>query len=291
VFALVAAMIAAVSWAARLDVAGLDRSLTVTFVDVGAGDAILIDLPRGGRMLVDAGPRPGSGSRGTEVVEAAERFGYGRLALLALTHGHSDHAAGVASVMAHVGAERYWAPLSDVAGSRGGPPDRIARGLGAEVATAPAICGAHDFGGVRLEVLHPCGQEARLHGENDRSLVIRLVFGDVAFLLPGDVEEAAEALLLRDPGRLRATVLKLPHHGSATSASEGFLDAARPSIAVASCGASPRRPLPHPALVERLAARGTLVMSTAELGALRFRTDGHGVRVWSARVGEVEVSR
>lgn len=289
--ALAAAVIAAASWAVRLDVAGLDRSLTLTFVDVGAGDAVLIDLPQGGRALVDAGPRPGSGSRATDVVEAAERLGYGRLELLALTHGHADHATGVTAVLAHIGAARYWAPLADAAGIRGGPPDATVRSLGARVATAPAICGAHDLGGVRLEVLHPCGPEARRLGENDRSLVIRLVYGALSFLLPGDVEAAGEAALLRDAARLRATVLKLPHHGSATSASEPFLDAVRPEIAVASCSNSRRRPLPHPALVDRLAARGALVLSTAELGAIRLRTDGRGLRLWSARVGAIELSR
>jgi competence protein ComEC len=289
--ALVAAVVAAVSWAVRLDVAGLDRRLTVTFIDVGAGDAVLIELPRGGRVLVDAGPRAGTGSRATDVVEAAERLGFGRLEVLALTHGHADHAAGVTAALAHIGATRYWAPLAGADGIRGGPPDPVARRLGARVASAPTICAAHGLGGARLEVLHPCGPAARRLGENDRSLVIRLVYGAVSFLLPGDVEEAGEAALLRDAALLRATVLKLPHHGSATSASEPFLDAVRPEVAVASCSSSRRRPLPHPALVERLAARGTLVMSTAELGALRFRTDGRRLRAWSARVGEVELER
>jgi competence protein ComEC len=289
VWALALAVAAAASWAVRIDVANLDRSLTVTFVDVGAGDAVLIDLPEGKRMLVDAGPRSGDGSRATDVVEAAQRLGYGRLEALVLTHGHTDHAAGVPAALAHVGAVRYWAPLAGPGDVGDAPFAGLARRLGARVETVPSLCRAWDMGGIRVEVLHPCEPEARRFEENDRSLVARLVFGRVAFLLTGDVEGAGEELLLRDPGRLRATVLKLPHHGSSTSASEALLDAVRPAVAVASCGRSTRRPLPHPALVDRLAARGALVLSTGELGAIRFRTDGRAVRAWSARVGELDL--
>ena len=290
--AVVMAVVAATSWVVRVNLRHLDDTMQVTFLDVGQGDSTLIELPDNRRLLIDSGPREGAAGRTIDVVASVQRGGFGALELFALTHGHVDHVSGAEAVLKDVGAERCWVPMDGLEA----PTERTVSGAqlavlasrhGAVVERPPSICGVHRLGRARLEVLHPCVPEARELSENDRSLVVRLVYGRVAFLLPGDVEQAGETMLLRRRRRLRATVLKLPHHGSNTSSSEALLEAVRPDVAVASCGASRRRVLPHPAVIGRLGRMGTLVLSTAELGAIRVTTDGRSIRVTSAREGLV----
>lgn len=295
-WAVVLMIAAATSWAVRLNLSQGRGTLHVTFLDVGAGDATLVELPEGGRMLIDAGPREGDLGRSIDVVTALQRRGFGQVDLFALTHGHSDHASGARSVLTDVGAERYWSPMVGDDGGAEASETRatverlqaLARRRGVHVEEMPSMCGVHRIGGLRLEVLHPCRRDARSFGENDRSLVIRLVYRQVAVLLPGDIEAPAEAMILRRRHLLRATVLKLPHHGSDSSSSDELLDAVDPTIAVASCGRSRRHLLPHPDVASRLRRRGTLVLSTSELGAIRVSTEGRRLRISSARVGDLD---
>ena len=275
-------------WTVRLELPRIRGSLEITFLDVGAGDATLVRLPDGSRWLVDSGPRRGTPTWTPPVVAAVQRSGFGRLDLLALTHGHLDHAAGVPALLERIGSKRFWFPatsgnreselLLTLAGERGIP---VNQGLD---------CGSTRLPGeVLLEVLHPCGDEDAQMSENDRSLVIRLTYGQVSVLLPGDIERVAESALVRRSRDLQATVLKLPHHGSSSSSSDELLDAVRPKVAIGSCARSRRRPLPDAAVTARLRERGILVLSTAELGAIRLSTNGRRIRFDSARTGSLDL--
>jgi competence protein ComEC len=287
VFGAILLVVAAGAWVIRLEAPRVRGVMQVTFADVGAGNAALVRLPDGRRWLLDTGPRAGSPGWVPDVVSVVQRSGFGRLDVLALTHGHDDHTSGAAAVLDRVGAAQVWAPL---AGRGERPLPVVARfRTSGGVVVAPR-CGAWELsGGVRLEVVHPCGRGDGLLSENDRSLVVRLSLGSVSLLLPGDIErETEERLVSRVPG-LRATVLELPHHGSDTSSSEALLDAVRPVVAVASCARSRSRPLPSPEVAERLRRHGVRLLSTAELGALRLTTDGERLEIESARVGRVEI--
>jgi len=284
--AALAMVLAAGSFTARVARPRLSGRLQVTFLDVGAGDSTLVELPSGGRILVDTGPAAGSVGRPPLVVEELERTGVGRLRVLALTHGHADHASGATVLSMRPGAIDYWQPFAAA-----GPLPALAERRHASVVDARTLCGTRSLGPVRLDVLHPCTPGAEALGENDRSLVLRFTLGKVAILLPGDVErEGEEALLRAPPATLRADVLKLPHHGSRTSSSAPLLDAVAPTLAVASCARSRRRPLPHPEVDSRLRERGITVLSTAEVGAVRVSTDGEDLRVETVRGGRVSTT-
>jgi competence protein ComEC len=142
--------------------------------------------------------------------------------------------------------------------------------------------------GVQLDLLHPSATyqpQTKRHGsrhaadENNRSLVLKLTYGAVSFLFTGDIEQEAESALLRTNVNLRATVLKVPHHGSQTSSSDAFLQAVDPSIAVFSVRRDSRFGHPHPSVVARYKALGVRLFRTDEHGAIHLRTDGQAVWV------------
>ena len=251
--------------------------LTVTVLDVGQGDAILIRTPNGQDILVDGGP-------GRAVVRGLgdELPWYDRsIELVLLTHPQADHATGLIDVLA-----RY-----DVRRVLGGPGVQSStvfrtwrdavRAEGRAIETAKQGV-ALDLGeGVRLEVLGPDAAGAADPKINNTGAVVRVTWHDVSFLLTADIEAKAERALLRDGVELHATVLKVGHHGSKTSSTREFLDAVQPSISVVSSGKD--NPFGHPAaeVVARLDDYGP-VYNTADVGPVRFETDGHR---WSVSTG------
>jgi len=139
---------------------------------------------------------------------------------------------------------------------------------------------------VVVEILHP--DDPHRLGPNDASLVLRLRFGATAVLFTGDVEAKAERAMLDAGVRARSDVLKVPHHGSATSSTADFLAAVAPRIAVVSSGADNRFGFPARAVVERLAAVRAGRWNTAEHGALRVVSDGRDVSVVPTRASAAE---
>jgi len=133
---------------------------------------------------------------------------------------------------------------------------------------------------LQIKVLHP--QNELLSGTrsdvNNNSIVLRLVYGRISFLLPGDVEEAAEAVLLSHPDDLGSTVLKVPHHGSDTSLNLRFLEAVHPQLAIIQVGADNKFGQPAPATLARLAEYGIKVLRTDQNGPVEVISDGE--RYW-----------
>jgi competence protein ComEC len=249
------------------------RRLEVTVLDVGQGEAILIETPSGREVLVDGGP-------GDAVLRGlGGELGWRdrSIDLVLLTHPQADHATGLLGVF-----DRYDVRSFASAGAEGGSMAEAAlhhatdrEGIDAGVVAAGD---AFDLGdGVRLEVLWPQRGEA-IDG-NDGSLVLRLSWGDVRFLLTGDIEAAAEERLIASGADLRATVLKVAHHGSRTSSAVAFIDLVDPQVSVISAGAE--NPFGHPApdVVERLAATSAVYVTAAD-GAVHFETDGE--RLWTS---------
>ena len=118
-------------------------------------------------------------------------------------------------------------------------------------------------------------------GENNLSLVLRLVYGRVSFLFTGDIEHDTEAFLVQTGRDVGASVLKVPHHGSRTSSSAAFLQAVSPRLAVFSVQRQSHFGHPHRVVLERYRALGAHVLRTDEHGAITVRTDGQSIRVAS----------
>jgi competence protein ComEC len=255
----------------------------VVFFDVGQGDATLV-WPAGARpFLVDAGGVPGGGfDVGRRVtVPAAWAFGVRRLGPLVLTHGDPDHIGGAPAVLRALRPDAVWegVPVSPHV-----PLTRLRDA--ADRAAIPWVevrsGDVRHVGGAEIRVLNPPEPDwERQKVRNDDSIVIELRVGDVAFLLPGDITRTVEPLVAALIRPVPIVIVKAPHHGSAGSSSQVFIDPARPSAVVFSAGR--RNPFGHPApvVVDRYRAAGAKVFSTADDGAVVVDTDGHQVVVWT----------
>lgn len=271
--------------------AGAGDLLTVTFLDVGQGDAILIQAPGGETMLVDAGaalpPNPEKGWAGWDagtsvVVPHLRRHGVHRLDGLVITHADQDHAGGAAAVLRSL-------PVAMLLHSGLDHPEqhyqealRLAQEAGVPMLVPRA---GHRFtlgDEVAVEVINPPAEQrsaAAGSADNNGCVALRLVYREVSFLLTCDLEEAAEARLVAEEAVLRADVLKVAHHGAQGSTSEPFLEAVSPTWAVISVGAGNAYRHPHAATLERLWAQDVRLFRTDRHGVVTFRTDGY--RIWA----------
>lgn len=278
--AAVAAWILLQPWA--LFAARGDGRLTVTFLDVGQGDATLVRFPRGAAWLVDAGGLPGASAFdiGDRVVAPVLRhLGVRRLDVAALSHAHPDHVGGLPSILSEFTPRDIWDGVPV-------PPLAARQALLAMAPRARArwtTVQRHDrlvLDEVEVVVRHPPRPDwERQDVRNDDSIVLELRWKDVSIVLPGDIGRDVEAEIgeLFEPVPIR--VLKVPHHGSLTSSSAAFLRALAPRVAIVSAGRGNTYGHPAPLVVERYRDVGADIFRTDRDGAITVETDGRTLNV------------
>lgn len=269
--------------------------LSITFLDVGQGDAMLISFPNGKLMLLDSGGRIPTDLALTEGEEVfvEDRISIGeagvspylwqrgikRLDFIAASHGHSDHTQGFADIGKSfaIGAaltgvipneDQQFETFRQAANYAGAPLQSIARG------------DSLDIDGVRVEVLTPFREALNAsQSANNQSLVLRLRFGQRVFLLTGDVEKEIEARLAAENEDLKTDVLKVAHHGSRSSSTANFLARAKPAIAVISVAHPSPFDHPHAETMEGLKTMGAQILQTSRCGAITISTNGQDLQV------------
>jgi competence protein ComEC len=249
--------------------------LTVSFLDVGQGDAVALRSPAGRWLLVDGGPRGPQGDAGRRVVVPFLRsHGATQLAAIIATHAHLDHFGGLPAVLEAFDPAFVLEPGQAV-------PDAGYLGfLGAVESDGaewrPARQGDRlELDGVTIDVLSP--DSAWVAGQtdlNESSVVLLVTYGETRLLLAGDAGVPTEAHLAGRVGHV--AVLKVGHHGSRGATSDRWLDELDPQDAVISVGAKNRYGHPAPETLVRLREHGVTVLRTDERGTITLTISSHG---------------
>ena len=297
--ALVFPLLLAIVVSHPLSAPSADGKLHVDFLDVGQGDSALVTFPDGETMLIDGGGRgrfrtenkdddeevpkpfePDAQRIGEAVVSAfLWEKGYEKIDYILATHADADHIQGLSDIAKNFAVRQAFfgrTPMSDpeffeladILAQKNVPSVVLARG------------DTFEIGGVRIKTLSP--QPAASSNEpsdNDHSVVLRLEFGSRKILMTGDIERKAENDLLSAPAFLMADVIKVPHHGSKTSSTQGFVDAVKSEFAVISVGRHSIFGHPNPAVVQRWKDRGSTVLTTGTSGTVTVVTDGKALEV------------
>jgi len=266
-------IIAILVWAVVLTMP--DDNLHVSFLDVGQGDAILIQTPNHQNILIDGGPDPQKIN-----LELSKKLPFWdrTIDLMISTQPQADHVTGLVEVLQRYKVQQVLEP--------GVPYHSLIyeewlklveeKQIEHNIATAKQET---DLGhGIRLEVLNPPPkpfQETSCDVDNN-GVVIKLIWGKISFLFTADIRLEAEFELIEQRANLRSTVLKVAHHGSKTSTSSQFLAIVDPEVAIISVGSNNTFDHPSPEVVQRLEERlgKNKIYLTSENGTIEFITDG-----------------
>ncbi len=257
------------------------HEMRVHFFDVGQGDSILIESPNGKTMLVDGGVK----GAGQQVVSHINELGIDKLDIVVATHPDADHIGGLIPVLNSIPIEQFYdsgkvhtsqtfeemLSLIDTKNIPYNVPktgDSIAFDDELEIKVLNANEDASD--------------------NNDASIVLKVTYGNISFLLTGDAGVALEKEMMQQ--NVKATILKAGHHGSNTSSSQSFIQAVQPEVTILSYGKDNKYGHPHAEVVERLQAIGSKIYATAEAGTVTVSTDGVSYNVsakeWSGAIAE-----
>ena len=248
------------------------KGLTVSFLDVGQGDAILIEGPTGIQMLVDGGKDRSVLRELARVIGPLDRS----IDMVVETHPDADHIGGLPGVFALYNVSYFLTPdrMNDTSFSEG-LAAAVASETGQKEIVARQGMRIHLGDGAYADVLFPEGDVAKLRDTNDASVIMRVVYGETEFLLTGDAPAWVEDRIVSAYGTaLESDVLKAGHHGSRTSTGDNFLTAVDPAVVVVSAGTDNSYGHPHPDVLERVTVSGASVFSTAEEGTITFVSDG-----------------
>ena len=281
----------ALALAAILLLAGCDRlagsptvtpppgpTLTVAFLDIGQGDAILIRSPNGKIMLIDGGNSQRDGQE--VIIPKLREWGAAQIDVMVATHPDADHIGGLPTVLENFpvasvaltgqlhSTRVYERFLEDI---RNLNVKAIRVRTGTQIPFDPAV---------NLEVLGPDAQFVAEEGEtNNASIVIRMLYGQVSFMFTGDAELEEEAAILASGADVRSTVLKVGHHGSRGSTGEAFLAAVAPQIGAITAGQGNQYGHPHSETLDRLKRAGLQIFRTDQSGTITVETDGASIHV------------
>jgi len=254
--------------------------LEITAIDVGQGDSLLIVSPEGRTMLIDAGgsigPVHSEFEFGEDVVGPyLWSRGLERLDVAVLTHAHGDHIGGLARTLKNFHPAELWVGINPEGPALAQVLDAAARN---HVTVKQRTAGeAFNWGGSRIRVLSPpAGWQPRAKRENEDSLTLLIGYGETSALLPGDLVRNMEKLVAAESPR--ADLLKVAHHGSATSTTPAFLDAVHPKVAVISAGYHNSFGHPRPEVLRRLQDAHVATYRTDMLGVITFLLDGKTVQ-------------
>lgn len=249
-------------------------TLTVTWLDVGQGDAAVIQCG-GQTMLIDGG-KP---EKSSYIYAWLQQHGLSYLDVIVATHVDADHIGGLSGALNYASVGTAYCPVTTGTTKTFQSFVKYLAQQGKQI-TVPTAGETFALGGAQVQILGP------LHSaedSNDNSIVLKLSFGATSFLFTGDAERTEEQDLLNAGVNLQSTVLKVGHHGSDTSTSYPFLRAVAPQYAVISVGAGNSYGHPTEAVLSRLRDAGVTTFRTDMQGEITAVSDGQTVNFSTAK--------
>lgn len=247
--------------------------LVIRFLDIGQGDAELIQLADGQTILID------SGDRGAPTVDLLKKYGVKQINLAIATHPHADHIGEMRDIMRAFKVDEFWDsgfnhPTATYSNMLQEIKDR-----GIKFST-PKQGETRKFGDALIEVLHPAN-DLPDDNPNNASVVVRLTFGGKRFLFTGDTEvESWQQMLASEKDKLRADLLKAAHHGSSNGTTSEVLDAVRPAIYTISCAVGNDYHHPHPKVMDMLEKQKAIQVYRTDLqGTITAICDGKNIEM------------
>jgi competence protein ComEC len=265
----------------------LNPRLRITAIDVGQGESTLLQLPGGKTMLIDGGGFYDSGfdTGGMVVSPLLWHKKISQIDVVVLSHPHPDHLNGLISVMKNFEIGEVWSNGEAIDTEAYAVFDAL---IAERKIKKTVISRGHPHtavNGVMIEFLHPGPfipdepMRSSHQRMNNNSLVMRISYREVSILFTGDIGWADERDIMALYPGLTCTILKIPHHGSATSSSQAFLQMLRPRMALLSVGSDNSFNLPHPDVISRYADAGCRIFRTDSDGAVSLETDGRGILI------------
>lgn len=250
--------------------------LKIHFIDVGQGDSILIQSPRGENILIDGG----EAAQGKKVADYLQAQGIKELAAVVATHPHSDHIGGLIEVVKTFPVAQVYSPA--VVHNSRTFEDFLSAIKSKQLKIKTARAGvAIPLKGVQAEFLAPISK--KYEDLNNYSAVVRLSYGQNIFLFMGDAEKESEAEIMQSGIDLKADLIKLGHHGSSSSSSPEFLAAAAPRYAVIMCGTANDYGHPHRETLAALEKMKAEVYRTDQDGNIVLSSNGSRINIESQR--------
>lgn len=253
----------------------LPTSIQIHFIDVGQGDSILIDSGTN-EVLIDGGQK----SSGVTVTDYIKQYVDGSLEGLVATHTDADHIGGLIKVLKDFPVEQIW--LNGYTATSKTYQDFMdevnkEETTGAEVNYATKRGGEISIGNLSFSILNP--PDTLFSDANNNSIVLRLKYGDIAFLFSGDAEKEAETSILTTGSELQAQILKAGHHCSKTASTKAFLEEVKPEKAICMVGENNRYGHPHQETLTSLKDIGAEIYRTDTNGTIIVSTDGVGYTI------------
>lgn len=261
----------------------ISKDLKFTLIDVGQGESILVEFPGKKKMLIDGGGlQQGTFDIGENVVSPfLWKKGIKKIDYLVLTHAHADHLNGLKAIARNFKITEYWEAFSPTEDetykefikllSSSSYSKRLFRG------------DVHLESSIRIDILHPEKGDTFVYAiQNDHSLVLRLSYGQTAFLLPGDIGKDAETEILNTTKEIKSQLLKSPHHGSNSSSSMAFLLKVAPQIVIISVGEGNMYGFPDQEVLDSYEKVGAKIYRTDLHGAIEVSSDGNRISIRTA---------